>query len=133
MEDCIFCQIARKQSPSWPVLEDAHTYAFLDINPATRYHTLIIPKQHYTNMFDVTPEVARQVITMVKKVMQLYQEKLRLSQAQVICSSGSEAQQDVFHLHYHVVPRSSTDGQNIRWSTHAAWREDFDDMLRKLR
>ena len=68
MKDCIFCQIVRGESPSWKVYENNHVYAFLDINPASRYHTLIIPKKHYVNIFDVPDEDLREVISVVGKL-----------------------------------------------------------------
>ncbi len=132
MHNCIFCKIINKEAPSWKVLESDNTYAFLDINPVSEYHTLIIPKQHYENMFDTPPEVLQDIIVMVKRVVDLYQEKLGLRNVQVINSSGAEAQQDVFHIHFHVVPRRRGDGQGIRWTTHPQWRGKFDALLEKL-
>lgn len=132
MDTCIFCKIVEGSAPSWKVLEDDFTYAFLDINPVSEYHTLIVPKKHYTNMFDVPPEKAMQVMNMIKKVIDLYRKKLQLANCQVISSNGREAQQDVFHLHYHVVPRKLGDGQNIQWRVHPEWRHRFDHLLQKL-
>ena len=120
------------QAPSWKVLEDDDCYAFLDINPVSRYHTLIIPKVHARDMFDVTADQAVRIMAMVKKVIDLYATKLSLENCQVVCSSGAEAQQDVFHIHYHVVPRKLSDGQNIVWKTHPQWRNEFDGMLEDL-
>ena len=133
MNDCIFCKVAKGIAPSWKVYENDHAYAFLDINPATRYHTLVIPKQHYTNMLDITEDALKEVMSVVKKVTDLYQEKLGLENIQYITNTGAEAQQDVFHFHMHIVPRSATDGQDVKWDTHQEWRSDFDEMLAALR
>jgi len=132
MENCIFCKIARGEAGSWKVFEDEHTFAFLDINPATKYHTLVIPKKHYVNMFDIPADELAHVIKTVKWVVDLYAEKLGIKNLQVINSSGAEAQQDVFHLHYHIVPRATGDGQDVKWTTHKEWREQFDEMLAEL-
>ena len=132
MESCIFCKVARGEAPSWKVYEDERTYAFLDIHPAAEYHTLVIPKQHYENIFDIPGDEAACVMRTIKTVVDLYREKLGIENLQVINSSGAQAQQDVFHLHFHIVPRSAGDGQDVVWTTHPQWREKFDDMLRKL-
>lgn len=132
MDSCIFCQIVAQKSPSWKVMENEHAYAFLDINPVSEYHTLVIPKTHHRDIFDTPSDVLQQVIDLVKQVTSLYQEKLGIQNVQIINSNGREAQQDVFHIHYHIVPRRYGDGQNIRWRTHAEWRPKFDGMLERL-
>ncbi|MCJ7843597.1 HIT domain-containing protein [Lederbergia sp. NSJ-179] len=132
MKDCIFCKIAKGEAKSWKVYEDEHAYAFLDINPVSKYHTLIIPKKHYENIFDITEEELLKVISVVKKVVSLYNNKLGIKNVQIVNSSGAEAQQDVFHFHVHVVPRTLGDNQNIKWTTHKEWRETFDDLLAKI-
>ncbi|NLG37752.1 MAG: HIT domain-containing protein, partial [Clostridiales bacterium] len=59
-------------------------------------------------------------------------DKLGINNVQIINSSGAEAQQDVFHIHFHIVPREEGDGQDINWTTHKEWRDKFDDLLNKL-
>jgi len=132
MENCIFCKIAKGEAPAWKVYEDEHTFAFLDIFPAAEFHTLVIPKAHYVNVLDIPGKAFSQVMATVKKVVDLYREKLGLENLQLMHSAGREGQQDVFHLHVHIVPRHAGDGQNIVWKTHPEWREKFDDMLKKL-
>lgn len=132
MLDCIFCKIVRGDAPSWKVYENEKVYAFLDINPVSRYHTLVIPKQHYVNIFDVSDEDLREVISVVGKLSKLYKQQLKVEGLQIINSNGRAGQQDVFHLHYHIVPRSMGDGQGIRWKTFPEWRADFDQMLDRL-
>ena len=132
MEDCIFCQIASGNAKSWKVYETDHAYAFLDIHPVNEYHTLVIPKRHYVNIFDIPTEELLHVMSALKHVVDLYQERLGLANAQIVNSSGAEAQQDVFHLHFHIVPRQKGDGQDVKWSPHPEMRERFDDLLAKL-
>jgi len=133
MENCVFCKIVRGEVPSWKVYEDEHTYAFLDIHPVNEYHTLVIPKNHCENIFDVTPRDALHVMKTVKTVVDLYHDKLGINNIQIINSSGVEAQQDVFHLHVHIVPRSANDGQDVKWIVHPEWREKFDALLHRLK
>lgn len=132
MEDCIFCQIASGNAKSWKVYETDHAYAFLDIHPVNEYHTLVIPKRHYVNIFDIPTGELLHVMSALKHVVDLYQERLGLANAQIVNSSGTEAQQDVFHLHFHIVPRQKGDGQDVKWSPHPEMRERFDDLLAKL-
>ena len=132
MEDCIFCQVASGNAKSWKVYETDHAYAFLDIHPINEYHTLVIPKRHYVNIFDIPTEELLHVMSALKHVVDLYQERLGLANAQIVNSSGAEAQQDVFHLHFHIVPRQKGDGQDVKWSPHPEMRDRFDDLLAKL-
>jgi histidine triad (HIT) family protein len=133
MSDCIFCKIVKGEAPSWKVMENDHAYAFLDINPVSKYHTLIIPKNHSLDIFDIPEADLREVIALVRQVAKLYEEKLGIKNVQVVSSNGREAQQDVFHIHYHIVPRKLGDGQNIRGKVHPEWRSEYDEMLERLR
>ncbi len=132
MNDCIFCKVVSGEAHSWKVYETDAAYAFLDINPVNPYHTLVIPKNHHVNIFDIPENELLGVVSCLKHVINLYKEKLGLENAQVVSSSGAIAQQDVFHLHFHIVPRHKKDGQNIKWNTHPEMRPEFDKMLRKL-
>jgi len=124
-DSCIFCKIIKGEAPSWKVYENEFVFAFLDINPVSRYHTLVIPKNHFENIFDTPDDTIREVISV--------EEKLGIMNIQIINSNGQEAQQDVFHIHYHIVPRTSGDGQNVKWKTHPEWKSEFDDMILKLK
>ena len=132
MNDCIFCKVAAGKAESWKVHETEHSYAFLDIHPVNEYHTLVIPKRHYTNIFDVPKEELVNLMSAVKNVIDLYHDKLGIENVQIVNSSGSEAQQDVFHLHFHIVPRHEGDGQDVRWTSHPEMRDGFDEMLTRL-
>lgn len=68
MKNCIFCKIVKGEASSWKVFENEHVYAFLDINPISKYHTLVIPKKHYENIFDVPDQDLREVISVVGKL-----------------------------------------------------------------
>ncbi len=133
MHDCIFCQIAKGKAPSFKVYEDENVYAFLDINPVSEYHTLVIPKNHYTSIFDAPEQELSQVMAAVKRILSWYREKLGISNVQIINSSGPEAQQDVFHVHFHIVPRRNGDGQDIVWKTYPGLREKFAEMIERIK
>ena len=133
MASCIFCDIVRGDAPSWRVYEDKSTYAFLNIFPASEWHTLVVPKVHHIDVFDTPVEELVEITRAAKRVVDLYQSVLGISDVQIINSSGAEAQQDVFHVHFHIVPRQRGDGQDVQWCVHPEWRSRFDDMVSKLR
>ena len=132
MEDCIFCQVIKGEADSWKVYETKHAYAFLDINPVNEYHTLVIPKRHCTNILDCPQEDFVSLMSALKDVVDLYRDRLGLKNLQILNSNGQEGQQDVFHLHFHIVPRHSGDGQNITWTPHPEMRDRFDELLARL-
>ena len=132
MDDCIFCQVARRERESWTVYETSAACAFLDINPVSEYHTLVIPKRHAADIFAVPEADLLGVMSALKHVVDLYRSRLGIKHLQVVSSSGPEAQQDVFHLHFHIVPRRTGDGQDVKWTRHPEMRERFDGQLARL-
>ncbi len=130
--DCIFCKIVKGEAKSWKVYENESVYAFLDINPVSEYHTLVIPKKHYRDIFDIPEEELKNVISVVKRLVSLYYTKLGIENVQIINSSGAEAQQDIFHVHFHIVPRRKGDNQDVKWTTHKEWRVKFDELVGQL-
>ena len=133
MTDCIFCKIGQGEITSWKVYENEGVLAFLDVNPVNEYHTLVIPKNHYENIFDIPEDELKEVMAVIKKLVTLFNSKLGIRNVQIINSSGSEAQQDVFHIHFHIVPRKLNDHQDIEWRTHPEWVERFDQLLERLK
>jgi len=130
MENCIFCKIVKGEIPCYKVYEDEHTLAFLDINPMTEYHTLVIPKAHYTNVLDIPAGAFSHVMHAAKAVVDLYRIKLGVENLQLVHNAGEHAQQDVFHLHVHIVPRKAGDGANTIWpKAKHELRDKFTEML----
>ena len=133
MSDCIFCKIVEGKEKSWKVYENENVYAFLDIHPVNEYHTLVIPKNHYESIFDTPENELKEVMAVVKKLATLFNNKMGIRNVQIINSSGPEAQQDVFHVHFHLVPRKKGDNQDVKWVTHPEWVEKFDQFLESLK
>ena len=104
-ESCVFCRIARKQASASLVYEDQQVLAFLDICPLNEGHTLIIPKEHYANVFDISEELVAHVYKIAKRVALAVKEATRADGISIIQGNGKAADQKVFHLHVHVIPR----------------------------
>jgi histidine triad (HIT) family protein len=129
---CLFCRIVRGDLPCSKVLETDAAFAFLDLNPVNPYHTLVVPKRHRRDLFDATAEDLAAVTAAAKAVLELYRTRIGVEQCQLVCSSGPAAQQDVFHLHVHVIPRHAGDGADLAFRTRPELREEFDALLARL-
>lgn len=108
--DCIFCKIINGEIPSYKIYEDDMTYAFLDIADDSYGHTLVIPKKHCKNILDCNKKYLSAVANAVKKISKHYVKDCGFEGVNVLNASGECAQQTVFHLHFHIVPRKSGDG-----------------------
>lgn len=107
MDNCIFCKIVKGEAPSYKIYEDEYTYAFLDISKDCYGHTLVIPKKHCQDVLTCDDETLNHVINTVKKVANHYVNNCGFKGVNIINASGEEAQQTVFHLHFHILPRTS--------------------------
>ncbi|OAH59453.1 MULTISPECIES: HIT family protein [Bacillaceae] len=111
MNDCIFCKIVNGDIPSAKVYEDEHVYAFLDISQVTKGHTLVIPKVHKENIFELMPNMTAPLFESVKKVADAIQATFSPKGLNLLNNNGETAGQTVFHYHIHLIPRyGSNDG-----------------------
>jgi len=113
MQDCIFCKIVKGVVPSSNVYEDDHTFAFLDINPVARGHTLVIPKNHCQDIFDMKEEDAQAVMLTAKRVASAIMHSLGAAGVNLLNSNKKAAGQEVFHYHIHIIPRYENDGVHL--------------------
>ena len=104
-ESCIFCKIVRKQAPASIIYEDETVIVFLDIRPLNIGHTLVIPKKHYVDIFDIPENQLSQVHKVAKRVSVAVKKATNADGISIIQQNGKAAAQDIFHLHVHVVPR----------------------------
>ena len=102
---CIFCKIVSGEIPSAKVYEDEHAFAFLDINPAAEHHTLVIPRKHYANIFDIPADELAHVVAAVKNTVDLLREKYGVTGLKLLHNAGAAAGQEVFHFHFHIIPK----------------------------
>src|SRR3954447_15311274 len=111
--DCIFCKIVVGEIPSHKIDEDDKTLAFMDINPWTRGHALVIPKEHSRNIYDADPDDLPAAHLAAQQIAQRMREPLSCDGINVLQSWGPVAMQTVFHTHVHVIPRYADDGLRL--------------------
>jgi histidine triad (HIT) family protein len=114
--DCIFCKIVAGELPAQIIDEDERTIAFMDINPGTRGHVLVIPREHSKNLLEIGDEDLRAAASMAQRVAKRVNERLGADGINLINSCGSAAWQTVFHFHIHVIPRYADDPLKLPWT-----------------
>jgi histidine triad (HIT) family protein len=110
--DCIFCKILDGEIPSYKVYEDDHVLAFLDITQGTKGHTLVIPKTHARNIFDVDEETITNVFRVVPKLANALKDAFNPIGLNIV-NNNDEPLQSVFHFHVHLIPRYENDGMKL--------------------
>ncbi|MGD0645603.1 MAG: HIT family protein [Candidatus Bathyarchaeia archaeon] len=104
MSECIFCQIIRKEAPASIVYEDELVVAFLSNRPVNFGHTLVAPKKHYANIYEIPEEEAAYMFKIVKKIAHAVKTATDIEGIRIVQNNGEAAGQVVFHLHMHVIP-----------------------------
>ncbi|MEJ7798086.1 MAG: HIT family protein [Solirubrobacteraceae bacterium] len=114
-DDCIFCAIVAGELPATIVDEDERTIAFMDIQPASRGHALVIPRTHATDIHEIDPEDLRAVAVAAQRLAVKIRENLGAAGVNLLNSNGAVAWQTVFHFHMHVIPRYANDPLRLPW------------------
>lgn len=114
--DCIFCKILARELPATIVDEDERTIAFMDINPATRGHVLVIPRAHSSDLLTVDPDDLAAVALASQRLASRMRERLDADGVNLVNSCGAIAWQTVFHFHVHVIPRYADDPLRLPWT-----------------
>ena len=132
-QSCIFCKIVSEQAPASVIYEDETIMAFLDIRPLNMGHTLVIPKAHYVDIFDVPEENLIHIYKFSKQASAAIKNATNADGISIIQQSGKAAGQDIFHLHVHVVPRFV--GQKLPHFSNLkeVERAELDDVAEKIR
>jgi histidine triad (HIT) family protein len=131
--DCIFCKIVSGEIPSHKIEEDDKTLAFMDINPWTHGHALVIPKEHSRNIYDANAEDLAAAHITAQRVAQRMRERLQCEGINTLQSSEPVAMQTVFHTHVHVIPRYSDDGLRLPAHPKPAENEELAALAEDLR
>ncbi len=133
-ETCIFCKIVQKEIPSKIIFENEDNIAFLDINPISEGHAIVIPKKHYNTLEDLPDDELSKLFQVVKKIAMLLHEKLNIDGYNVVQNNFKAAGQEINHSHVHIIPRTFGD-MKIRLSLPktSATNEELDRVLSKLK
>jgi histidine triad (HIT) family protein len=113
--DCLFCKIVAGEIPATIVAEDERTVAFMDINPATRGHVLVIPRSHVRDVHEIDPKDLEAVAAAAQGVAARQRDRLGAEGVNLLNSNGRAAWQTVFHFHMHVIPRYGGDPLKLPW------------------
>lgn len=132
-QNCIFCKIANGEIPSTTLYEDEDFRVILDMGPATRGHALLLPKEHYANLFELDDELAAKALVTAKKVAARMKDALGADGFNLVQNNGEAAGQTVFHFHMHLIPRYKNDNVGLGWHMGELTDEDRDEILGKLK
>ena len=108
--NCIFCKIVKGEIPASKVYEDKNSLAFLDISPINKGHTLLIPKEHYEDLFDLPEDKLKELSVTLKKVSKAVLNGVKADGLNVGMNNKPASGQIVFHAHFHIIPRYKNDG-----------------------
>lgn len=126
--NCIFCKIANGEIPSKTLYEDDNFRVILDLGPATKGHALILPKEHYANLYELPEETAGEVMKLAKKMADRMKERLGCEGLNLVQNNGDLAGQTVFHFHMHMIPRYQADGQKIGWKPGELTQDELEEI-----
>ena len=131
-EECIFCKIANGEIPSKTIYEDDDFRVILDIGPATRGHALILPKEHYNDLFEMPEEMAAKAVILAKKIAVKLKDSLHCDGLNLVQNNGSCAGQTVLHFHLHLIPRYKDDNQHILWTPTSPTDEELNQTMKEI-
>ena len=132
-EKCIFCKLANGEIPTATLYEDEDFRVILDASPAAKGHALIIPKEHYANLYELDDELAAKVLVLAKKMITKLTDVLGCDGYNIVQNNGEAAGQTVFHFHLHMIPRYKDDGVGLGWKMGELVDEDKEELLAKMR
>lgn len=132
-DTCIFCKIANGQIPSSTVYEDDDFKAILDLGPAAKGHTLIIPKDHFSDVTDLDEALGAKVVPLAAKIGKAMKEKLGCAGFNLVQNNGEAAGQTVKHFHMHVIPRYEGGPEMVTWIPGETTSEEREETANQIK
>ena len=132
-DDCIFCKLANGDIPTNTLYEDDCVRVIFDAEPAAEGHVLILPKEHFDNIYDLDDDTAGHVFKVAKKIATAMNKTLDMDGLNVVQNNGEAAGQTVFHFHMHIIPRHNDDTVNVGWEKHKVSSERIKDITDEVR
>ena len=133
MDNCIFCKIASGEIPAATLYEDDLFRVILDLGPASKGHALILPKNHYANLYENPDEMGGKAMVLAKKMGTALKEALGCDGLNVVQNNGEAAGQTVFHFHMHLIPRYQDDQVGLSWTPGTLTDEMKAEVLEKVK
>lgn len=131
-DDCIFCKIANGEIPSKTLYEDERFRVILDLGPAAKGHALVLPKEHFADLFELPEEWCAEAFGLAKRMAGAMKEKLGCDGFNLVQNNGEIAGQTVFHFHIHLIPRYREDGQRIGWKPQNPTQEELENVREQI-
>ena len=132
-ENCIFCKLANGDIPTATLYEDDDFRVILDAGPASKGHALILPKEHYANLYELDDELAAKVMVLAKKMITKLTDVLGCDGYNIVQNNGEAAGQTVFHLHMHLIPRYDGDNVQIKWTPGTEAEALSDELIAEIK
>lgn len=132
-DDCIFCKLANGDIPTNALYEDDIVKVIFDLGPATRGHVLVVPKEHFDNIFSMDEKTAGHVFAVASKIAKFLNDELGCDGMNLLQNNGEIAGQTVFHFHMHLIPRYKGDEVGLTWKAGELSDEVRDEILKKVR
>ena len=130
-DNCIFCKIANGEIPSATLYEDEDFRVILDLGPATKGHALILPKNHFANLFEIPEDIEAKAFVLAQKMATKMKKVFDCDGFNIVQNNGTTAGQTVFHFHIHLIPRYDKDGAGVSWKPGTLTDEARDEILQK--
>ena len=127
-DDCIFCKLANGVIPTNSLYEDDVVKVIFDAGPASSGHVLILPKEHFDNVYALDDDTAAHVFQVAVKVAKALKEGLNLEGLNIVQNNGEIAAQTVFHFHMHIIPRYKGDTVNVGWKPGEVTDEEIEKI-----
>ncbi len=128
-DDCVFCKIIKGEIPNYTIYEDKDFKVFLDINPITNGHALLVPKTHYENMFELDEKMVTKIFKTAKKVYDIEKDKINLEGYTLIQNNGHG--QDVKHYHLHLIPRYTHD--DVKYNSNEKQLVEVENVFNQIK
>ncbi|WP_455714783.1 HIT family protein [Anaerosporobacter sp.] len=132
-DNCIFCKIAAGEIPSYTIYEDDDFKAFMDISPASKGHTILIPKQHADNIFELDETVASKLLPVASRIAKALKAELQCEGLNLLQNNGEIAGQTVFHFHMHLIPRYEGDKVVVKWVQDKYEGEPLEQLSERIK
>lgn len=132
MNDCVFCKIVKREEPARIIYENEEVICFLPKTIQVYGHTLVVPKQHFQDLYDIPSELLGKLIKVVQLLTKEYKTKIGATGMNVLHASGKDGQQSIFHFHFHLFPRFKDDGLDT-WPSLPKKDFDADEIWKRLK